>query len=331
MITFLRDQWRKPAARILTSLLILGVLFLNLPVTDIWQTMRQISIHLLAFVVIAFILGHLLGAIKWRLLINAGKNRLPYFAAFRCYFAGLFATLFLPSLAGGDLIRAGLAIRYKTDKEAVFVGSLIDRFLDSSSLVLIILVAAACSPGILADKDRKVLVWFVMMMAIFGLSIIFLLLGHRPKKLPDLLVQELDRLDKVFRNLVRNPSPVLVGLVISLIIQAGFVLLNTMLGAACGIHLPLAIWFLAWPLAKLAAMLPISLGGLGVREVAFAVILSRFSVPFSSSVGLGLLWESVLITGSAMGGGFYLLSSRNVKESSLVISEDKTSKSKTSI
>ena len=78
--------------------------------------------------------------------------------------------------------------------------------------------------------------------------------------------------------------------------------------------LPLHVWFLTWPLAKISAMLPISMGGIGVREVALAVLLGRFGIPFSSAVGLGLLWESVLIAGSGIGGGFYLLSSRNASE-----------------
>ena len=34
-----------------------------------------------------------------------------------------------------------------------------------------------------------------------------------------------------------------------------------------------AVWLLAWPLAKLIALAPVSLGGIGVREVALATLL----------------------------------------------------------
>ena len=73
-------------------------------------------------------------------------------------------------------------------------------------------------------------------------------------------------------------------------------------------------WFIAWPLAKLSAMLPVSLGGLGVREAALALILARYGISFSHSVGLGLLWESVLVAGAAIGGIFYFLSVGQVKD-----------------
>ena len=114
--------------------------------------------------------------------------------------------------------------------------------------------------------------------------------------------------------LIKKPLPILVAWFISLLIQGGFVLLNAILGAACNIHLPLHVWFIAWPLAKLSAMLPISMGGLGVREAALALILARYGISFSSSVGLGLLWESVLVAGAGIGGVFYSLSIGQVKD-----------------
>jgi uncharacterized membrane protein YbhN (UPF0104 family) len=102
---------------------------------------------------------------------------------------------------------------------------------------------------------------------------------------------------------------------ISLSIQSGFIVLNAILGAACKINLSLHIWFLVWPLAKLSAMLPISLGGLGVRETALGFLLLQFDVPFSSSVGVGLLWETVLIAGGIFGGFFYFCSRKTFSTS----------------
>jgi hypothetical protein len=66
------------------------------------------------------------------------------------------------------------------------------------------------------------------------------------------------------------------------------------------------LWFLIWPLAKLSALLPISLGGIGVREVALAVLLGRVAIPAIDSVALGLLWNSLLISGSLFGGLLYI-------------------------
>src|SRR5512139_1710943 len=94
-LSIFKAIWRRPVARFLTSLCILGILLGSMPLKDLWITVKHVSPSLWAFVVLAFILGHCVGVAKWRLFINMGQSKLPYLVAFRCYFAGLFANLFL--------------------------------------------------------------------------------------------------------------------------------------------------------------------------------------------------------------------------------------------
>jgi uncharacterized membrane protein YbhN (UPF0104 family) len=83
--------------------------------------------------------------------------------------------------------------------------------------------------------------------------------------------------------------------------------LNACLGAACGLHLPLWAWLFAWPLAKLASMVPVSLGGLGVREAALVSLLVPFGADAASVVAAGLAFEAVIIIGGLIGGLISLL------------------------
>jgi len=313
VLSFLKELWRKPVARILTSVLILAILLSQLPLSELWQTLNQVSPYLWTFVVAAFIGGHCLGVVKWRLFLNIADSRFNIPNAFRCYFAGLFANLFLPSIAGGDVVRAGLAIRANNQKELVILGGILDRLLDTSSLLLLVFIGTLYSPAALGLEGRKIFIWLLFITLGFGLCIIYILFGPRPKNIPNGLARVLNRFEEVAKNLLRKPFLFLAALTLSLLIQGGFVLLNVLLGTVCNIHLPLHVWFLAWPLAKLAAMLPISLAGIGVREAALAVLLARFGIPFSSSVAVGLLWESVLITGALFGGIFYFLSAGQAK------------------
>ena len=87
-------------------------------------------------------------------------------------------------------------------------------------------------------------------------------------------------------------------------------LLNAWLGRSVGIEVNLAVWFLIWPLAKLASLLPISLGGLAVREASLAALLLPFGVPMARSVVCSLLWQTVLIAGGLLGGLVWLVLSR---------------------
>lgn len=321
LITYLKKFAKNPVFRILVSFCLLAILLINLPLCDLWFTLRQVPILLWMLVVMAFITGHIIGALKWRLFINLGIKKLSIFTTFRCYFAGLFSNFFLPSAAGGDIIRAGLAIHYNGEKEAVIVGSLVDRFLDTSSLGVIILIGALFSQTSLDRVDWSILlILFISIIAIIVATFLFIIFPI-PSILPKKINEFAKRIKVIIKQLLRNPQRAILGFLLAVLIQSSFVILSSILAKACNIDLPLHVWFFAWPLAKLAAMIPISLGGLGVREMALAVFLDRFGIPLSSSVGLGLLWETVIIAGGIFGGFFYLFAKKNISMTDMRINK----------
>src|SRR5262249_33866997 len=89
---------------------------------------------------------------------------------------------------------------------------------------------------------------------------------------------------------------------ISLLIQSLFVMLNVWIGAQIGIRLALPLWFMAWPLAKVAGLMPISLGGLAVRDATFGALLVPLGVPMARGVVAALVWQTVVIAGGLLGG-----------------------------
>jgi uncharacterized membrane protein YbhN (UPF0104 family) len=60
-------------------------------------------------------------------------------------------------------------------------------------------------------------------------------------------------------------------------------------------------------LGKVSAMLPVTQGGIGVREAALAALLLPFGVPAVLSVAVGLIWQMVVVSGGLLGGGIALL------------------------
>jgi len=101
-----------------------------------------------------------------------------------------------------------------------------------------------------------------------ALLLIFLplMLRRRLNRWPRRLRRPIGRALVALRRLARNPRSAAKTLCLSLTIQGSFVLLNAWLGWQLGIRVPLTVWFLVWPLAKIAGLMPISLGGLAVRE-----------------------------------------------------------------
>lgn len=311
-LSILARLWKKPLVRFGTSALILALLFTQLPLSDLWNTLTKVSLGTWLLAVLLFVTAHTVGVLKWNLLINIGSRKVPFSAAFRFYFLGLFSNLFLPSVAGGDVIRAGMAIRLSKDKEAVILGSLLDRFLDVCTLALFVAAGTLFTPGLLGPDGSLLLTWTAGILAVAALGGLVFLFLPLPQRTPERLVTVVERVRYCLKQLILTPQRALTAFVLSILIQGTFVLLNAYLGATVGIDIALAIWFMAWPLAKIAAMLPITLGGLGVREAALAGLLGRFGVSSAQAVGLGLLWQTILFAGGGLGGLFYMITGHSL-------------------
>jgi glycosyltransferase 2 family protein len=119
--------------------------------------------------------------------------------------------------------------------------------------------------------------------------------------------RRLARLRHALRS-VSQRYPVLVfGWLVGMCIQTTFLALTARLAVYCGLVLPFRDWLFAWPLAKLAALLPLTQGGLGVREAALVALLAPFGAAGPLVLAAGLVWEGVIIAGGLIAGATALL------------------------
>jgi glycosyltransferase 2 family protein len=110
--------------------------------------------------------------------------------------------------------------------------------------------------------------------------------------------------------LARHPQRLALGWLLGTSVQGTYVLLTALLGMACGLNLPLRVWLFAWPLAKIAAVMPITQGGIGVREAALVALLAPFGAPAPLVLATGIVWEGIIIAGAILAGVTALLLGR---------------------
>ncbi len=289
---------------------LLALLLLILPWHEVRDAATRLPPPVWAGVLVGFIVGHSIGVVKWRLFVNAGRASLSGADAALCYAAGLFANLCLPSIVGGDVLRAAIAGRFTKRPEAAVWGGVMDRVTDVTALALLVaaggLTARNALPGWGAQLLTVGLVLFAGMLGIFLPIILRRPLAWWPRRIR----RQVGRSLVALRRVARSPGTAATGLLLSLTIQSSFVLLNAWLGHGVGIEVPLSVWFLVWPLAKVASLMPISLGGLAVREASLAALLLPFGVPAARGVVCSLLWQAVLITGGLVGGLLWLALAR---------------------
>ena len=264
--------------------------------------MRRVSVSTWACSVVMVLSLHVLGVLSWRLTVNLGRAGLGMVEAARCYYAGLFGTVFLPSIVGGDVIRVGMAYGNSRSRTGLVVGSVLARLIDFTGLVILAGVGAALLPNDLKMLGHNFLLPVVGVVVLGPLTLAalgFLIPARRlPRKLRRLLVN----LRRAFRPMMRQPWYILVALALAVTLQGSLVLVNAWLGERCGLDCPLAVWLFVWPMAKLVAVLPITQGGVGVREAALAALFLPFGVPTTQALAVGLVYQSVIITSALLAG-----------------------------
>ena len=301
---------KKWLIRLAGSAFFLFIVFSLLPTEEVFSALRGLSPTVWISALAIFLSGHIAAALKWRLLINI-ENSIAPVAAIRAHFAGLAANLCLPGVAGGDVVRAGLIMRGAERQGHVAVGSIFDRALDTLGLMIIAFLGGLWAVGRETLGGPYALIFIAAILTpLAGIGAYLFIRQLNITKITKLTA----KIDELLITFMKSPGKLSFCLLLSMSIQSAFILTTIMLARAANADATPAEWFFAWPLAKVAAILPISLAGLGLREAGLAAILSGLGADASRVVAASLLWQSVLFAGGLIGGAL-LLASGGVKAS----------------
>jgi uncharacterized protein (TIRG00374 family) len=297
--------WWVVLLRWFAALLIFVLLFHFLPLSVLRAAISRIPPSRFAVVLCGYALAHCLGIVKWRMVVNTAGAELSFASSTQCYAGGLFGTLFLPSIIGGDMIRLAVGLRRSPRPAAVLAGNVVDRLLDVGAQTGLVLLGLILLPEVLpaqfAVPAKKALLAGVVISAVLLVLAFFLrrpLLSGRSMRIR----RHLARLRHAVRSVSQRPQILLLGWMMATAIQTAFLLLSAQLAAYCGLRVPLRVWLFAWPLAKVAAILPITQGGIGVREAALVALLAPFGAPGPVVLAAGLVWEGVVVVGALLAG-----------------------------
>jgi uncharacterized protein (TIRG00374 family) len=288
--------------RLLGSAAVLALLLLFVPLAELAAALGRVPVHVWLIALAVYPLLHLIGIAKWRILINAAGAGLSYAQVARCYYYGLFGNLFLPSIIGGDAVRAGLALRMARSKSGLLLGSLVDRFIDIAGLAGVAAIGALLLPSALDARSRGIFLGLAALLAVAGLGALAAWHLVAARRLPYRFRRRLVGVRRAVRTLRRRRGSLLASLLMGMALQSLLVALNAWLGDSVGIHISLVVWLFVWPLAKIAAVLPLTQGGIGVREGALVLLFQPFGVSAAAAMATGLIFTAVVVFGGLTGG-----------------------------
>ncbi|NOR82399.1 MAG: hypothetical protein GQ526_02780 [Ardenticatenales bacterium] len=243
-----------------------------------------------------------LSAWMWYILIPPA-DRIAFRQTLAQYVLGHLWNSLLPGGMGGDVVRAA-AFRNASGRGDIAVSSVLMARL--CSLWAIVLTAAAASllhlwyPGGSAAPQLPLLAAGALVLAAGGTA--FLLappLSALMRRLPD----RLHSWHACLRAYRGHPAQLLQALGWALTIQLCAVAINRLVAGALDLPVTTGQLLISVPLITLTAVLPISLGGFGVREVSYMVVLGLVGVPAGDAILLAVAVFALLTLVTAAGAG----------------------------
>jgi len=285
--------------RICVAVALVAVLLLRTDVGQAFSIIRGAKPLLLlaALLVMAFPLA--IGAFRWWLLLRALGLEYPYHFILRVHVSGYALSTILPTSMGGDLLRVGYASRRGTVERALST-VLTDRILGVAGLLVMSDVASILlwlhtgSPGLLALAGIATVFVVLVLLALvvkpvydrftgLAVRVRFLRLGERAVRVTDGVRQYRER-----------PRLMVLSLCLSVLVWLVHSTVWFLLGVSVASTAPLVRYLVCVPIVALSTMLPISVGGIGVRENSFVILMGRFATPESTAVAVALLFLAVL-------------------------------------
>ena len=258
--------WIVIALRWIAALSVLGVLLHFLPLDTVRSAITRVPpAHFLAALA-GYLLAHALGMLKWRMVVNAAGAELDLATSLQCYGGGLFGTLFLPSIVGGDVIRLAVGLRKSPRPAAVLAGNVVDRFLDVAAQAGLVALGLILLPGSLPESLRAVAVRTLLVAFAIGallFAIVFSLRGVLLRGRSFRFRRRLARLRHALRGVSARPH----------ILVAGWLAGKVVQGGGFGLIVDIIVGIVGAVIGGyLAGVLGISVGGGWISSIIVAVI-----------------------------------------------------------
>ncbi len=270
------------------------------------QLMAQVALPLLAATLVALLMANLVGTLRWHLILSAETPSPGPAVLLKIVLVGLFFNQVLPTGVGGDAVRVWRCCKLGIGLGAALRSILLDR---ACGYLVLIVAYAASLPSllhILTDRRQKALVVVMLGAGLLGLVALFVL-DRLPQPLLRLrLIAPLAELSRGSRRLFTKPARCAVVLGLSALTIGLTILAFKLVADGIGSRLSFGSWLAIVPPVTLLQLLPISLAGWGVREVALVVVLASFGVLPEAALATSILLGLCLIIISLPGGLIWL-------------------------
>ena len=299
------------------TLLLLTLILNSINIPNLTQILSSLKIRPLLFSLLITLVIRFIWAYQISITQPPLNMHFSVYEIFRIQMIATFYSLFLP----GNLIAGGVSW-YKLsqpDRKFIEAGALLIffRLIQISSLICGGLIVALGDPQLSSPTFRTFV--FIGLLSIIIMWILFF--SNQVTRIFNLIISKLngnssflmslyDKVDRLintilnFRSLGFNQLILVFGL--SLFAQLLVILYFFSLAMAVEINL--SIFVIGWISSFVAfiQMIPISIAGLGVREISYAVLLNDYGISIEQAISFSITIFGAFVITALLGGLFEL-------------------------
>jgi len=252
--------------KIIVSAALIYFIFTKLNIDEVLGVLKKTNLFYVVLALFAFVLSKVIAAFRLNLYFHQLRIHLTQLSNLKLYLLGMFYNLFLPGGIGGDAYK-GYLIKKKFKVETKRVVSVL--VLDRLSGLLVLLVFACILALFIPDKQFQGLDYLFGGVIFMSITVFWLM-------------------NKKFFGYVLSVFWKSVGC--SFLVQLAQLLSALFILKALDIEMHTIAYLLIFLVSSIVSVVPLTIGGIGSREVTFFYGATWFGLNEHTSVGISMVF-----------------------------------------
>jgi len=262
-----------------------------------------------------FVLANFIISLRWYLLLRSQDIKVPFKAALKVHFLGLFYNNIMVSSVGGDMLRVWYIAKYTTKRLEAGLSVVVDRVIGLFSLILMALTfyflfpvdlpAGKAKTGLMtriSPYSMEIALILSVIVSVIAFSIIY---GPSRRIIVKAILKVFShrqRAANAIKLYCKKPFTLILCVLLTFMAQSLPIIGFWMMGRAMSISAPAKFYFVFFPISWVIGALPVSIGGIGVLELGLVgLFMSLPGVEREHGLALALCQRFIFIIGSIPG------------------------------
>jgi uncharacterized protein (TIRG00374 family) len=296
--------------KIFTSISLMIYVFRSVELDSVVSNITKVDFLFLIMAFFLYVIQILIMTLRWGVVCKIFGFEIKFSTLIFYNFIGSFFNQILPSSIGGDAIRVYLIHRLSKQSLKSFLCVFTDRILSLIFLILIPLVF------FLSKSKSSELIDSIIRLKIVEISFIITLIAYLifrfaiKNNIASKLIEQLNKFSKYFLINKKLSFLIVIG---SLANQFVGVFVFIALATALKINIDLNTSFIIFPLLLIFSLIPISIGGWGLREAVAIELLVPHGINSTDAASISIIYGLILLVVS-LPGAFGVLELTRLKK-----------------